>query len=143
MTKLELAKRINSAVKDLISMDEGCVTIELDNRLAVCVGWLNGYDPDDESCIHSKNSPTWCINAGLKVWTSDSMRTDYEFINAPYFRSGDVWMTDVTISPDALIEDLADYFLKEYEAMKACVIEEDGLIDNFETPEDYCSGIVE
>lgn len=143
MTKLELAERISSAVKDLISMDEGCVTIELDSRLAVCVGWLNGYDPEDESCIHSKNSPTWCINAGLKVWTSDSMRTDYEFINAPYFRSGDVWMTDVAISPDALIEELADYFLKEYEAMKACVIEEDGLIDNFKTPEDYCSGIVE
>ena len=83
LNKQKLVKEIKSSVEWLINEDCGCVTIKLDDTLAVCVGWSDGYDVTDTDVIHSKQSPTWCINAGIKVWTSDSMRTDYDFINSP------------------------------------------------------------
>ena len=99
MTKQKLAKEIKYAVEWLIKEDCGCVTIKLDDTLAVCVGWSDGYDVTDTDVIHSKQSPTWCINAGIKVWTSDSMRTDNDFINSTnYDDTEDVWDTDVAIS---------------------------------------------
>lgn len=129
MTKQELAKKIKEAVEWLINEDCGCVTIKLDDTFAVCVGWLDGYDITDTGAIHSKQDPTWCINAGIKVWTSDSMRTDYDFINSPYYEdNGDVWDTDVSISPFENYEKLADFFLIEYEAMLKFEIEDDGKI---------------
>lgn len=129
MNKQELAKEIKSAVRWLIKEDCGCSTIKLDDTLAVCVGWLDGYDVSNTGVIHSKQSPTWCVNAGIKVWTSDSMRTDYDFINSPYYEySGDVWDTDVSISPFENYEELADYFLKEYDAMSKLEMERDGKI---------------
>ena len=129
MTKQELANKIKEAVELLINEDCGCVTIKLDDTFAVCVGWLDGYDITDTGAIHSKQDPTWCINAGIKVWTSDSMRTDYDFINSPYYENtGDVWDTDVSISPFENYEELADYFLTEYEAMSKFEIEDDGKI---------------
>ena len=129
MTKQELAKEIKSAVEWLINEDCGCSTIKLDDTLAICVGWLDGYDVTDTGAIHSKTEPTWCVNAGIKVWTSDSMRTDYDFINSPYYEdSGDVWDTDVSISPLENYEELADYFLTEYAAMSRFEIEDDGKI---------------
>lgn len=67
MTKDVLAKEIPSAVKWLIEEDCGCSTIKLDDRLAVCVGWSDGYDPNDAWSIHSKESPTFCITAGIKM----------------------------------------------------------------------------
>ena len=129
MKKQELAKEIKSAVEWLINEDCGCSRIKLDDTLAVCVGWLDGYDVSNTGVIHSKQSPTWCVNAGIKVWTSDSMRTDYDFINSPYYEdSGDVWDTDVSISPFENYEELADYFLKEYDAMSKFEMERDGKI---------------
>lgn len=128
MDKQELAKEIKSAVEWLIKAEEGCSTIKLDDTLAVCIGWLDGYDVTDTDIIHSKQSPTWCINAGIKAWTSDSMRTDYDFINSPYYEDGDVWNTDVSISPTENYEELADYFLKAYEVMSKFEMEDDGKI---------------
>jgi len=143
MNKKQLASEIKKAVSWLKKEDCGCSTIKLDDKLAVCVGWLDGYDEDDSTCVHSKSEPSWCINVGIKVHISDSMRTDYEYINAPYFDSGDVWSTDVSISKKERYMELASYLLAEYEAMKKCVIEDDGRIDNFRSPEDYCSGLAD
>ena len=53
MTIKKLAKQLRGAVKWLRNYDEGCVTIGLDNKLAICIGWSNGYDDNDESAIHS------------------------------------------------------------------------------------------
>ena len=129
MTKQELANKIKEAVEYFEQDERGCYTLKLDDKLAICVGWLDGYDVTNTGVIHSKAEPTWCINAGIKVWTSDSMRTDYDFINSPYYEdSGDVWDTDVSISPSENYEELADYFLTEYEAMSKFEIEDDGKI---------------
>ena len=128
MKTKELAKEIKKTVEFLVKENYGCSTIKLDEKLAICVGWSEGYDVNDKDAIHSRENPTWCINAGIKVWTSDSLRTDYDFINAPYYENGEVWDTDCTISPHEKYEVLAEYLLKEYKEMLNFEIEDDGKI---------------
>ena len=128
MTKQELANKIKEAVEYFEKDEVGCYTFKLDDRLAVCVGWREGYDVTDTDVIHSKTEPTFCVNAGIKVWTSDSLRTDFDWINVPYYENGDVWDTDVSISPFENYEELAEQFLKEYEAMSKFEMERDGKI---------------
>ena len=128
MKKQELAQEIKAAVEWLIKEDCGCSTIKLDDRLAVCVGWSDGYDEKDETVIHSKESPTYCINAGIKVWTSDDLRVDFDWINSPYDGNGEVWNDDCSISPNENYEKLAEYFLIEYETLSAMTIAKDGKI---------------
>ena len=130
MTKDILAKEIQSAVKWLIEKDCGCSTIKLDDRLAVCVGWSDGYDPNDAWGIHSKESPTFCITAGIKVWTSDYLRTDFDWINSPYYSNGDVWCNYLTVSSDNNYKAIAEWFWKEYQTLSKFEISEDGLILN-------------
>ena len=65
MTKQELAKKIKEAVEYFEQDERGCYTLKLDDKLAICVGWLDGYDVTDTSVIHSKTEPTWCVNAGI------------------------------------------------------------------------------
>ena len=135
MTKEEIRDFIRESVDWLISEDIGCCTLPLDDRLAICVGWLPGYGEEErDDCIQSKDDPDFAINAGIKVYTSDDMRTDYEFINMPYRDNGDVLQTDVSIEPNEDYDALAEYFLKEYESMKDLNMDEDGRIieDNFE-----------
>lgn len=130
MTKDILAKDIQSAVKWLIEEDCGCSTIKLDDRLAVCVGWSDGYDPNDTWGIHSKESPTFCIAAGIKVWTSDYLRIDFDWINSPYYSNGNVWCNDLTISSDNNYKAIAEWFWKEYQVLSKFEISKDGLILN-------------
>lgn len=106
----------------------GCSTFKLDNTLAICIGWADGYDVSDTNVIHSKSDPTFCVNSGIKVWMSDDLRTDYDWINSPYFEDGTVWDTSVTISQNENLEVLADYFLKEYNNMLEYDINCDGKI---------------
>ena len=120
---------LKGAVKDIMDEKGTCATMKLDNRLAVCVGWSDGYYDDDDSVIHAENDPEWGMNAGIKVWTSDSMRTDFDYINAPYDKdTGDVWDTSVSISPNEDYASLASYFEEEYDKMKEYEIEKDGKI---------------
>lgn len=123
-----LAKEIKAAVKWLKEEDHGCVTLKLDGTLAVCVGWSDGFDPDDETVIHSKTSPTYAICAAIKAWGSDSMRTDIDWIDAPYYEDGSIYDTEQSISPDQNYKWLAENFLKDYDILKEMDIDENGLI---------------
>lgn len=123
-----LAKEIKAAVKWLKEEDHGCVTLKLDGTLAVCVGWSDGFDPDDETVIHSKTSPTYAICAAIKAWGSDSMRIDLDWIDAPYYEDGSVYDTEQSISPDQNYKWLAENFLKDYDILKEMDIDENGLI---------------
>lgn len=123
-----LAKEIKSAVEWLKEEDCGCVTLKLNETLAVCVGWSDGFDPDDETVIHSKSSPTCAICAAIKVWTSDDMRTDFDYIDAPYYEDGSVYDTEQSICPDENYEWLAKNFLDEFDTLKELDIDEKGLI---------------
>lgn len=138
VTKEEIKQFIKDSIEWLVDQDMGCATLELDDKLAICVGWLDGYDENDEDVIHSKEEPKFAINAGIKVYTSDDMRTDYEFINSPYYDNGEVVSTDVSIKPNADLDALADYFIKEYESMKDLNMAEDGrIIENDDFDKSY------
>lgn len=123
-----LAKEIKAAVKWLKEEDRGCVTLKLSGTLAVCVGWSDGFDPDDETVIHSKTSPTYAICAAIKAWGSDSMRIDLDWIDAPYYEDGSIYDTEQSISPDQNYKWLAENFLKDYDILKEMDIDENGLI---------------
>lgn len=123
-----LAKEIKAAVKWLKEKDHGCVTLKLSGTLAVCIGWSDGFDPDDETVIHSKTSPTYAICAAIKAWGSDSMRTDLDWIDAPYYEDGSIYETEQSISPDENYKWLAENFLNDYDILKEMDIDENGLI---------------
>ena len=123
-----LAKEIKSAVEWLKEEDCGCVTLKLNGTLAVCVGWSDGFDPDDETVIHSKTEPTWAICAAIKAWGSDDLGTDLDWISAPYYEDGSVYDTEMSIYPDENYEWVATNFLNEFDALKELDIDEKGLI---------------
>lgn len=129
MQTKQLSQWLKDSVNCLIDHQEGCCTYKLDDHLAVCVGWSGGYsDEPDESLIQAIDDLTFAINAAIKVWTSDSMRTDLDYINAPYYENGDVVDIEVSISKNENYDKLAEYFLKEYEGLKDLEIRDDGLI---------------
>lgn len=123
-----LAKEIKSAVEWLKEEGCGCVTLKLDDRLAVCVGWSDGFDPDDKAVIHGKLA-TYAIVAAIKAWTTDDMRTDIDWLDAPYYEDGSVCDTEQSIYPDDEdYEWLATNFLNEFDILKELDIDEKGLI---------------
>ena len=128
----EIQKFIADSVDWLIEEQMGCCTYKLDNRLAVCVGWSEGYGEDDgKYVILSTTDPEFGITAGIKVWTSDDMRTDFDWINFPYFEDGDVYDISISIG-EAAKEDnyksVVDYLMDEYEDVKDKYIDKDGKI---------------
>lgn len=121
-----LAKEIKGAVKWLKSEDRGCCTFKLNGRLAVCVGWSDGFDSDDKTCIHSKSEPSWCVVVGLKVWTSDSLRTDFDWISYPYYESGDIEDVGQSVEPNENYDALAEWLLDKFNYLKEFDITEEG-----------------
>ena len=129
MQTKQLSQWLKDSVNCLIDHQEGCCTYKLDDHLAVCVGWSGGYSNEpDESVIQATDDLTYAIDAAIKVWTSDSMRTDLDYINAPYYENGDVIDIGISISKNEDYDKLAEYFLKEYEGLKDLEIRDDGLI---------------
>lgn len=130
----EIAKWIKRTVRWLVSEDCGMGTYDLEHGLAICVGWLDGYDENDETVVHSVSDPSWAIVAGIKVPSSDYMSTDFEFVNFPYFDNGDVWDAMLSIEPNEDYKYLARYLLEEYHDIVKyldehnCYIEDDGEI---------------
>lgn len=129
MQTKQLSQWLKDSVNCLIDHQEGCGTYKLDDHLAVCVGWSGGYSNEpDESLIQGIDDLTFAIDAAIKVWTSDSMRTDLDYINVPYYENGDVIDIGISISKNEDYDKLAEYFLKEYEGLKDLEIRDDGLI---------------
>lgn len=129
LTKQKLAKEIKSAVKWLIKENCGCSIIKLDDRLAVCVGWLSGYGNEKRGdVIQAKDEPDYGITAGIKVWTSDSLGTDYEWFNFPYYKNGDVIDSDMSIASNSDYEMIAKDLLEQYDQVKGVELNNDGMI---------------
>ena len=124
-----LAKDIKDAVDWLVGEQEGCVTLKLDDKLAVCVGWSGGYGKEKrDDVIQSTEDPDYAINAGIKVWTSDDMRTDYDWINYPYYKNGDIEDTGLSLEADEDYTKAAEWLLGEYDRMSNYEISDDGEI---------------
>jgi hypothetical protein len=115
---------------DLLKNDGGvCWTYKLDDRLAICVGWEQGFGNElRDDVVQSKTDLDWAIVAAIKVWTSDDMRTDMKYINYPYYRDGDVIDFSVSITPNEDLDNLAKYFIESYNQIRDLEMTEDGCI---------------
>lgn len=127
--KNKIAKFIKESVEWLVKEQMGCCWHKLDEHLAVFVGWSSGYGNEQrDDVIQAKDHLDWGIDAGIKVWTSDSLRTDYEYINFPYYEDGDVLDMDCAISPQEDWDRVAEYMLKMYDEVKYLRLADDGKI---------------
>lgn len=124
-----VAKWLEESKNWLIDHQSGCCTLKLDDRLAICVGWSGGYgDEPREDVIQAIDNLDYAINAGVKVWTSDDMRTDFDFINFPYKEDGDVYNDAMSITEDEDFDWLAEVLITDYEALEGLEIDKDGLV---------------
>lgn len=127
----EIAKFIKESVEWLVKEQQGCCRYKLDDRLAVFVGWSGGYgDEKRNNLIQAKDYPDYAINVGIKVWTSDDMWCDFDWINFPYYESGDVEDMSLSVAPNANYERLAKDLMEWYDEVKDFQIERNGLIIN-------------
>lgn len=125
----ELADFMKGAVKGLLDGDATLYWQDIDGILAVCVGWSNGYGNElRDDVIQDEKDPDWGITAGLKVITSDDMRTDFDYLNFPYYEDGEVEDISVSISFDEDYLKLSKWFIEEAKRLQEFNIEEDGKI---------------
>lgn len=124
-----VAKWLKESTDWLIDNQQGCCTLKLDDHLAICVGWSAGYgDEERDDVIQAKDDRDYAINAGIKVWTSDDLRTDFDYINFPYKENGDVYDDAISLSKNEDFNWLAEAFITDYEALEGLEISKDGLV---------------
>lgn len=124
-----VAKWLKESTDWLIDNQQGCCTLKLDDRLAICVGWSNGFgDEPREDVIQAIDDLDYAVVAGVKVWTSDDMRTDFDFINFPYKENGDVYADEISLSKDEDFDWLANALVTDYEALEGLEIDKYGLV---------------
>jgi hypothetical protein len=124
-----IAQFVKESVDWLIAEQQGCCRYQLDEHLAVFVGWSGGYGKEERNdIIQAKDDPDWGINAGIKVWTSDYMQTDFDWLNFPYEKDGDVWDMSLGIAPNDNYDSIANSLLEWYEEVKDLNMTDDGLI---------------
>lgn len=126
----EIAKFVKESVKWLVENQQGCCRYELDDHLAIYVGWSAGYGKEKrDDVIQAKDDLDWGINVGIKVHTSDYMQTDYDWLNYPYrAEDGEVWEMEIGIAPNEDYEADAKYLLDCYEKAKYLRLADDGKI---------------
>lgn len=129
LTMDNVAKWLKESTDWLIDNQQGCCTLKLDDCLAICVGWSNGFsDEPREGVIQAIDNLDYAIVAGVKVWTSDDMRTDFDFINFPYCKGGDIYDDTYTIAKDEDFDWLANALITDYEVLEGLEIDKDGEI---------------
>ena len=122
-----VAKWLKESTDWLIDNQQGCCTLKLDDRLAICVGWSNGFgDEPRKDAIQAIDNLDYAVVAGVKVWTSDDMRTDFDFINFPFCKGGDVYDDTYTIAKDEDFDWLANALITDYEVLEGLEIDKDG-----------------
>lgn len=124
---------IKNAVQDLWKGPATCSKLNLDSDLGIFVGWLPGYGKEDMKTEYVDDKG-WGLNAGIKI-RNDVDWTDYEYLRMPIWldengkETGEVAMTDCTISRDEYYRGLARYLLKEYIGMRRKIKKGKLLID--------------
>lgn len=127
--KNAIVKFLKESVEWLIENQIGCCRYKLDDHLAIFAGWSAGYgDEKRDDVIQAKDYPDYGINAGVKVWTSDDMWTDYDWLNFPYEKDGDVLDIGCSIAPNEDYESVVKYLLDEYNQVKEFDMTDKGMI---------------
>lgn len=142
--KNKIAKFVKESVEWLQEMQQGCCRHKLDDHLAVFVGWSAGYGKELRGdVIQTKDEPDYGINAGIKVWTSDDVWTDFDFINFPYYENGDVLDMDCAVSPQEDYKRIAKYLLNMYDEVKYLRLKDDGKVFGITLPKELLDKIDE
>ena len=128
----KIAKFIQESVEWLQKEQCGCCCHKLDDRLAIFVGWSAGYgNMVRGDVVQTKDDLDFGINVGLKVWTSDDMWTDFDWLNFPYYYDGDVLDMSCNVAPRAdypHFQWIAHYMLQCYDEIKNLELAKDGMI---------------
>lgn len=126
----EIKKFLKKSVKWLKKNQQGCCHYILDDHLAILVGWSAGYGKEKrKDVIQAKDDLDYGINAGIKVWTSDSaMLTDYDWVNFPYEENGEVWDLGFSITPREKYKRTVKWLLEQYKSLEDLELSDSGLI---------------
>lgn len=131
LNKKEIATFIKESVEWLQKEQQGCCRYQLDDHLAIFVGWSEGYGEEHRNdVIQAKDDPDFGINVGIKVWTSDYMQTDFDWLNFPYEDGEEpyVWDMSLSVAPNDDYDSLAKSMIKWYDEVKNFTINDDGKI---------------
>jgi hypothetical protein len=129
INKEQIKKFIEESVEWLQNEQAGCCRYKLDDHLAIFVGWSAGYGEENrDDVIQAKVNPDFGINVGVKVWTSDDMWCDYDWLNFPYEKDGDVWDMGLSIAPNDNYEDIVQSLLEWYTEVAGFKLTDNGEI---------------
>lgn len=111
----DLAQFMKESVTHLLTSDATNNRYILDSDWAVYVGWSDaGYTDDFESVIHDEKEPSWTICCKIAT-THEYVWADYDFCDMPYNEeTGEVWDTDMGISPEENYSQTASWLLDQY-----------------------------
>jgi len=116
----KVADFLEDSIKWLKEHDLGCCHFNLSKDLALYIGWSCGWDPEDDSVIHSASEPHYAIDAAVKVRNDDDC-ADFEYLNFPWYKDdGDCWNSSLAPSPKYKRRDFrsdARWFLETFVAM--------------------------
>lgn len=114
ITKKEIVNFLTGARTALLKDSYTCCYKEIPNTDLCLVAGLE----DDEEDTTTK------VVVGIKVCVS-AMQTDYDLdFNFPFFKDGDCWIVESTLSSESDYTEVADYFLKELEVMSKYIIDD-------------------
>lgn len=127
--KNELVKALQYAAEDFINGNNDCYTFPIDDRLAVCVGLSDGYQ-DEGQWIDAEDG-FGTVYAGIKCYTSDDMRTNYNWINYPH-SDEEAYVYEQPLPKqldDKAYGLIADYLIDSYNELKQFDFSEDGKVE--------------
>ena len=132
LTQKQIAGVIKAGIHAITYSNFTNYTYKLDDHLAIMVGWSSGYGNELRTdVIQDPDQPDYGLNVGLKVWTSDSMQTDFDMINFPYTEDGEVLDYSLSVEPRDMknnYKDLARTISKWYKELRNYNFNEKGLI---------------
>ena len=132
LTQRQIAGVIHDGINAVVYSGFTNFTYKLDDRLAIMVGWSAGYGEEKRTdIIQAEDQPDYGLNVGLKVWTSDYMQTDFDMINFPYTKDGEVLDYSLSVEPCDIkngCKDLARTISKWYKEMQTVALDKTGLI---------------
>ena len=116
---------MNITKKEIINFLTGARKALLEDSYTCCYKEI----PDTSLCLvagvtDEEEDTTTKVVIGIKVCVS-AMQTDYYLdFNFPFFKDGDCWIVESTLSSESDYAEVADYFLKELEGMSKYIIDD-------------------
>lgn len=114
-----LANFIKDSINKLQTTDYTNCKYNLDENLAVFVGWSDGYDTEPlEDEIASEKCPTCRVNAVIAV-RNDADWSDLDMLTVPYYtHGGEIYDCQYTISTKEDYRRLAGSLIQDYNEIK-------------------------